>query len=144
MDLVFCFHFCDPTTEMVSRSLAFYAANVNTTLDKLSETMARHTEKMSTQYGVQGGLFFASINLMSYNSVDINPEQYDLVMAAWRNAFANDLTDCAVGEVYDVTNVGGNTEIYEYTKQAYEDEKLRTTLTIHITTTSLVAPSKKI
>lgn len=144
MNLVFCFHFCDPNNDVVVRSLAFYADNVNTTLDNLYETMAYHTKKMDAQYGKQSGLFFASFNLMSYNSVDISPNQHDLVMAAWRHVFVNSIAGCVVSEVYDVTNVGGNAEVYEYTKQAYEAEKLRATLTTHLTAPTAVKPSKKI
>ena len=144
MDLVFWFHFCDPNTERVLRSLAFYAANIKTTWDKLGEAMARHTENMSAQYGEQSGLHFIGINMIVYNSVDINPEQYDLVMQSWRHAFATDLTDCEVGEVCDVTNVHDNTEVYERTKRAHEAQQLRASLTTHITAPALVAPSKKI
>lgn len=143
MDIVFCFHFCDPNTDVVLRSLAFYADNVNTTLDKLHETMTCHTEKMDAQYGKQSGLFFASINLMSYNSVDISPDQHDLVMAAWRHAFVTSIAGCVVSDVYDVTNVGGNPEVYEYTKQAYQAQILRATLNTHAGVVQSEAPRKK-
>lgn len=144
MDLIFCFFFCEPNTERVLRSLTFYATNINTTWDKLGEAMVRHTETMSAQYGEQSGLRFENINMIVYNSVDINPQQHDLVMAAWRQVFANDLTDCVVGEVCDVTNVGTYGEIYDYTKQAYEAQQLRAALATHITAPNTVAPPKKI
>lgn len=147
MDIVFRFDFYNSRKEYTpSRSLAFYAANINTNWDELYETMALCTKKMSAEYGEHRGLvMLASANLIGHNSSHI--EQRDQVMEAWRAIFLNHFAGCEVSNVFDMTHVESDAEILERTKDAYEQQQaqqLRATLSANIATSAPPATTKKI
>lgn len=132
----------------IRRSLAFYVANViNTSWGELDEIMALCAEDMGVEYGEHYTLKSASVHLIScYRSLDTD-EQQDQMMDAWRSVFVSQFTNCVVGDVCDVTNVRFGDQIYERTKDAYEQQQaqqLRVTLNANITITASPATTKKI
>lgn len=148
MDIVFYFHFYAHNNDFTpARSLAFYATHINTTWDKLDHTIACCAEDMDAQYGEHCGLVSSKPNMIGYSSSDIEGPLQDQVMQAWRSVFANHFIGCVVGDVFDVTHVKNDAQIYECTKDAYEHQQaqqLRGTLNAHITPPVSPAAAKKI
>ncbi len=147
MDLVFYFRLYDSQNEP-ARSLAFYVANINTTWDEMYESVVFNRQKLAEQYGGRSSGLVRSygVNLIGYAS-DIDAEQHDHVMAAWRHAFVSDFAGCEVSDMCDITNVDSATEIFERTQDAYQQQqaqKLRAKLSATITTTASPAAVKKI
>lgn len=154
MDIVFYFHFYDHSNDfMPSRSLAFYAANLNTnlntTLDELNERIACCAEDMDAKYGEHCGLLkltCAGTTLIGYCSSDIHGERCQQVMHAWRTTFLKQFSGCVVSDVCDVTNVDGVAQMYERTKNMYEQqqaEQLRDRLNANITISASPTAAKK-
>lgn len=153
MDIVFYFHFYDHSNDfMPSRSLAFYAANLNTNLnttsDELNERIACCAEDMDAKYGEHCGLLkltCAGTTLIGYCSSDIHGERCQQVMHAWRTTFLKQFSGCVVSDVCDVTNENGS-QILERTQQAYEQQQaqlLRDTLNTQVATAGSSAAAKK-
>lgn len=148
MDAVFYFHFYEHNNDFTPlRSLAFYATNLSTTWEQLDETIAFCAEDMDAKYGEHCGVIGNSgVNAMGYASSEIEGVgRQDRLMDAWRNVFVQRIPGCVVGEVFDVTDVASDAEIFQHTKDAYEQqqaEQLRDKLNTHVTTTS-VASCKK-
>lgn len=148
MDIVFWFNFYHRSKDF-SHALAFYVANINTTRDKLYETMALCAQKMDAQYGEhrRNALPRIGSHLIGYSSSEIPAEHHNHVMHAWRTAFLRDFVGCAVSDVYDVTTVLDNEKIFGHTKDLYEQQQaqqLRDTLTAHITISASPTAVKKI
>lgn len=149
MDIVFRFNFYHRSKDF-SHALAFYVANINTTRDKLFETMALCAQKMDAQYGEHRRHALPRIgsNLIGYSSSEISAEHHNHVMHAWRTAFLNEFSGCVAGNVLDVTAVDGDAKLLQHAKESYEQQQqaqlLRDTLNAHIHPTASPATAKKI
>lgn len=147
MDVVFNYYAYNNDLT-IRRSLAFYVANVlNTSWGQLDEIMQLRAEDRGVQYGEHHTLQSASdIHLIRcYRSSDTD-EQQDQMMDVWRRVFANEFTKCVVGNVCDVTNVDGVAQMYERTKNMYEQqqaEQLRDRLNANITISASPTAAKK-
>lgn len=148
MDAVFYFHFYDHNNDFTpTRSLAFYATNISTTWEQLDETIAYCAEDMYIKYGEHCGLISTRSSAIGYMSSEIEGvETQNHLMDVWREIFAQRIPGCVVGEVFDVTDVANDAQIFEHTKQAHEQQQaqlLRDTLTTHVTGNGSSVPSKK-
>lgn len=149
MDVVVYVKFIHPRQEVPLRVLSLYATNININWSQLHTKFASATAHLSAQYGeIRPMLPPSNINMISYMSLGIHDVQtQDQCMQMWRAALMKKIPGCVVSEMLDVTDVRGLSQIYERTQHAHEQqqaEKLRTTLTTHMTAPANVAPSKKL
>lgn len=155
MDLVFYFHFYDHTKDALpSRSLAFYIANLtfNTPRDwdELERKIAYCAKEMTEKYGEPSGVFHGwspDAGLLGVTSTGFDELLQDQVMDGWRSAFVNNFTGGEFSEVFDITYIKDDAQIFSHVKQAYEHQQaqqLRETLNAHITTSASPTTIKKI
>jgi len=153
MDAVFYFHFYAPTNDVTPlSSLAFYATNITTPWDELDWKMGYSEGDIEAQYGAHCGLVELTIEssgtkLIGYSTSEIHEQQRQQVMNVWRGTFLEIDPGCVVGDVYDVTNMGGSVDIYRYVKDAYDQQQaelLRDRLNANITTSVSPTATRKI
>lgn len=152
MDVVFYFHFHEYYPKNTTRSLAFYAANIPTTWDKLDGRICCWERKIETQYGEhRRSVVLTSaatgVKIIGYSSSDIHGERCHEVMNLWRDTFLKNANTCVVSNVYDVTNIREVPELFHYVKDAHahqQAQQLRDTLNATITTCASPATVKKI
>lgn len=149
MDVVFYLHFINKRDDASSRSLSFYATNINTTWRQLHTHVAFSIANLRAQYGEIHQLISSpNKNVIGYMSLKINDMQtQEQIMQMWRAAVMQKIPGCAVGEVCNLMHATLSAEIFERTRHAHEQqhaEKLRTTLITHINAPAPTAATKKI
>lgn len=147
MDAVFRFHFYDDTKDVPpTRSLAFFITNISRTWGEMDWIVSFTALNMETEYGNHCESVSARSNVIGYISSDIEGNRQDQLMQKWRTAFLNDFSGCMAGNVLDVTNVGGDAKLLQYTKDLFEHQQaqqLRDTLNTHVGVVQSKTPTKK-
>ena len=153
MDAAFYFSFYEPDVgdnEPAVRHLGFYVSHMRP-WKEIPEEVYACGEVLGRRYGEHNFLIDpdSGINVFGYESYEVDTLHHDELMEKWRQEFLRISPKCVIGAVLDleIDPAAKPLENFQYIKDTHEHQqaqRLRDTLTAHITTSASTAAVKKI